>query len=165
MTLHIRPVILAALVAASVLGAVEVRAQTIQGVASVIDGDTLEIHGNRIRIHGIDAPESDQICRTRTGKRWLCGQEAANALADRLGRSSIRCVGESFDRFGRLIAVCYRGSEDIAGWMVTQGWAVAFRRFSLDYVPQEEAAQRGRRGLWAGTFDMPWDWRAGNRTH
>jgi endonuclease YncB( thermonuclease family) len=152
------------MVAASAV-ALPSHAETIRGVASVIDGDTIEIHGNRIRIHGIDAPESDQICGTRTGKRWLCGQEAANALADRLGLSSIRCVGESFDRFGRLIAVSYRGSEDIAAWMVTHGWAVAFRRFSLDYVPQEEAAQRGRRGLWAGTFDMPWDWRAGNRTY
>lgn len=150
---------------ALIIGSADARSQTIQGVASVIDGDTIAIHGNRIRIHGIDAPESDQICRTRAGQRWRCGQQAANALADRIGRSSIRCVGQSYDRYRRLIAVCYRGSEDIAGWMVTQGWAVAFRRFSLDYVPHEQAAMRARRGLWAGTFDMPWDWRAGNRTH
>jgi endonuclease YncB( thermonuclease family) len=164
MTRHIWPVILAALVAINAV-ILPGHAQTVQGVASVIDGDTIEIHGNRIRIHGIDSPESNQICATRAGKRWLCGKDAANALADRIGRSSVRCVDESYDRYRRLIAVCYRGSEDIAAWMVTQGRAVAFRRFSLDYVPEEEAAERARRGMWAGTFDMPWDWRAGNRTH
>ena len=90
MARRIRPVILAAMVVVSALGAADARSQTIQGVASVIDGDTIEIHGNRIRIHGIDAPESNQICRTRAGQSWRCGQQAANALADRLGRSSIR---------------------------------------------------------------------------
>jgi endonuclease YncB( thermonuclease family) len=164
MTRQIWPVILAALVAINAI-ILPGHAQIVQGVASVIDGDTIEIHGNRIRIHGIDAPESNQICATRAGKRWRCGKDAAHALADRLGRGSVRCVGRSYDRYRRLIAVCYRGSEDIAGWMVAQGWAVAFRRFSLDYVPEEEAAERARKGMWAGTFDMPWDWRAGNRTH
>jgi endonuclease YncB( thermonuclease family) len=164
MTRHIWPVILAALVAINAV-ILPGHAQIVQGVASVIDGDTIEIHGNRIRIHGIDAPESNQICATRAGKRWLCGKDAANALADRIGRGSVRCVGQSVDRYQRLIAICSRGAEDLGGWMVQQGWAVAFRRFSLDYVPQEEAAERARRGMWAGTFDMPWDWRAGNRTH
>jgi endonuclease YncB( thermonuclease family) len=63
------------------------------------------------------------------------------------------------DRCGRIVAVCYLGSEDLNAWMVTQGWAVAYRHYSKDYVPQEEAAHAAKLGIWAGPFTMPWEWR------
>ena len=131
----------------------------IVGVASVIDGDTIEIHGQRIRLFGIDAPESSQLCERPTGARWRCGQQASFALADRIGRATVRCDPRDLDRYGRVVAVCFRGNEDLNRWMVANGWAVSVRRYSLDYVANEAAALRSGINIWSGDFDMPWDWR------
>ena len=138
------------------------RAGGVIGQASVIDGDTIEIHGKRIRLFGIDAVESSQRC-SRNGKPWNCGKDAAFALADRIGRYTIDCQGKNRDRYGRLVAVCFKGSEELNRWMVAQGWAVAYRRYSVDYVAEEDAARAAGRGLWASTFDMPWEWRKRQR--
>jgi endonuclease YncB( thermonuclease family) len=136
------------------------RETALVGVASVIDGDTIEIHGRRVRLHGIDAPESRQECRRPNGTKWRCGQQAALALDKHIGRSSIRCQPRGRDRYRRIIAVCFRGDEDLNRWMVANGWAVAYRRFSRDYVAAEQGARRAKVGIWSGTFVMPWDWRA-----
>ena len=130
------------------------------GVASVVDGDTIEIHGQRIRLFGIDAPESSQLCVRPTGERWRCGQRASFALADRIGRATVSCQPHDLDRYGRVVAVCFKGSEDLNRWMVVSGWAVAYRRYSVDYVADEAAARRSQTNIWSGAFDMPWDWRA-----
>ena len=114
----------------------------IVGVASVIDGDTIEIHGLRIRLFGIDAPESSQLCRRPTGDRWRCGQQASFALADRIGRAPVSCQPRDLDRYGRVVGVCFKGSEDLNRWMVANGWAVAYKRYSVDYVAGETAARR-----------------------
>lgn len=130
------------------------------GVASVVDGDTIEIHGQRIRLHGIDAPESSQPCTRPGGEVWPCGRHAANALADEIGRATVHCGPLGQDRYRRTIAVCRKGGEDLGQWMVARGWAVAFRRYSLDYVAAEDRAYAARRGVWSGDFQMPWDWRS-----
>ena len=135
----------------------------IVGVASVIDGDTIEIHGQRIRFHGMDSPESSQLCVRPTGERWRCGQQASFALADRIGRATVSCQPRDRDRYGRTVAVCFKGSEDLNRWMVITGWAVAFRRYSVDYVADEDAARHSRINIWSGDFDMPWVWRAQRR--
>ena len=83
------------------------------GVASVIDGDTIEIRGQRIRLFGIDAPESSQLCVRLTGEPWRRGQQASFALADRIGRAAVTCQPRDLDRYGRVIAVCFKGSEDL----------------------------------------------------
>lgn len=131
----------------------------VAGIASVIDGDTIELHGERIRLFGIDAPESSQHCQDASGNPYRCGQKAALALAEHIGRSTIRCAGNSRDRYGRLLATCYLGEEDLDAWMVSQGLALAFRKYSLRYVPEEDAARLAKRGLWAGSFTAPWEWR------
>lgn len=138
-------------------------AATLTGVASVIDGDTLEIHGTRIRLFGIDAPESGQLCTRESGERWRCGQHAALALSDQIGRATVTCIGRDTDRYRRLIAVCRSRGVDLNGWMVAQGWALAYRRYSMDYVPAENRASQSRRNIWSGSFDMPWEWRAARR--
>ncbi len=138
-----------------------VSAQTITGVASVRDGDSLEIRGTRIRLHGIDAPESRQLCARPTGQRWRCGQQAALALSDRIGRRSVSCVTRDIDRYGRTIAVSTQDGTNLNAWMVREGWAVAYRRYSRDYVAIEDDARRTGRNIWSGTFVMPWDWRRG----
>jgi endonuclease YncB( thermonuclease family) len=133
------------------------------GVASVIDGDTIEMHGQRIRLFGIDAPESSQLCIRPNGEHWRCGQQASFALADRIGRATVRCEQRDVDRYGRVVAVCFKGAEDLDRWMVANGWAVAYRRYSLDYVADENTARRNRINIWSGAFDMPWDWRRQNQ--
>jgi len=141
-----------------------VTAQTFTGVASVTDGDSLEIRGTRIRLHGIDAPESRQLCTRPSGQSWRCGQQAALALSDRIGRRSVICVARDTDRYGRTIAVCSQDGIDLNAWMVAEGWAVAYRQYSRDYVLADTEARSAGRNIWSGTFVMPWDWRRGARS-
>ncbi len=128
----------------------------------MIDGDTLEIHGQRIRFHGIDAPESGQLCR-RDGKPWQCGKDAANAIADKIARRPVTCEDLGRDRYKRIVARCIGAGEDMGAWMVANGLALAYRRYSLDYVDKEVAAQAAQRGIWASEFVKPWEWRRGKR--
>lgn len=138
-------------------------ASPIQGTASVIDGDTIEIHGERIRFDAIDAPESRQQCLNADGTSYPCGRRSAFALADMIGRGLVSCEPKGHDRYGRTIGVCFKGETNLNAWMVAQGWAVAYRRYGIDYIPQEDDARLARRGMWNGSFEMPWDWRARNR--
>ena len=134
----------------------------ISGVASVTDGDTLRIGPARIRLHGIDAPESAQSC-SAGGKTWACGEAATRALRERIGRRPVECAERDRDRYGRIVAVCRVAGADVNAWMVEQGWAVAYRKYSTDYVSHETAAKRARRGLWRGHFIVPSRWRRGER--
>ena len=146
------------------LSATPATANELNGVASVIDGDTVEIRGTRIRLHGIDAPESRQLCTRPPGQSWRCGQQAALALSDRIGRRSVICVARDTDRYGRTIAVCSQDGIDLNAWMVAEGWAVAYRQYSRDYVLADTEARSAGRNIWSGTFVMPWDWRRGARS-
>lgn len=137
-------------------------AESLTGRASVIDGDTLDIHGTRIRLHGIDAPESGQFCSV-AGKKTRCGQQAALALADRIGSRTVSCDPRDRDRYNRVVAICYARDEDLNAWMVATGWAMAYRYYSTDYVQQEERASASKLGIWQGDFVPPWDWRKGTR--
>ncbi len=101
-----------------------VASDEIAGTTTVIDGDTLEIRGWRIRLHGIDASESRQLCRL-DGKPWQCGKDAANALADKIARRPVTCEDLGRDRYKRTIARCTVADEDINAWMVSQGLALA----------------------------------------
>lgn len=133
--------------------------QTFTGRASVLDADTIEIHGQRFRFDGSDAVESGQSCE-RDGKQWACGREAAFALADFIGERPVTCRQTTERRsWARIIARCYVGDVDLGAWTVAQGWAVAYRRFSRDYVPLEDQARAARRGIWAGAFQVPEDFR------
>jgi endonuclease YncB( thermonuclease family) len=138
-------------------GASEV--ESVTGKPRIIDGDSLEIEGTRIRLHGIDAPEAKQTCQ-RDGIDWLCGQEASKALRDYVGDYELRCERLDTDRYGRMVARCFMpDGTDIGEWMVSSGWALAYRRYSNDYVDEEADAKTAERGLWAGEFIEPWMWR------
>ncbi|ANY77306.1 hypothetical protein BB934_02935 [Microvirga ossetica] len=138
-------------------------AQQFAGQASVIDGDTIEIAGTRFRLHGIDAPESSQICQDAGGRDYRCGQKSAFALADWIGRATVSCERRDTDRYGRVVAVCRVRGKDMNQWMIQQGWAVAYREYSQDYVPDELTARRVRAGIWTGNFVLPSEWRKGRR--
>ncbi len=138
------------------------QAEVLSGRARTVDGDTLKVNGARVRLHGIDAPESAQTC-IADGRRWRCGQRAASALAQRISGRSVACKERARDAYGRMVAVCRAGGKDLNAWLVSQGWALAYRRYSLDYVDEEASARTARRGVWRGRFVEPWDWRAGVR--
>ena len=135
---------------------------TLSGTPRVIDGDTLKVNGARVRLHGIDAPESVQTC-IADGRRWRCGQRAASALAQRISGGSVSCKERARDAYGRMVAMCRAGGKDLNAWLVSEGWALAYRSYSLDYVDEEASARIARRGVWRGRFVEPWDWRAGVR--
>ena len=134
----------------------------LSGLARVVDGDTLHVDRVRVRLHGIDAPESAQRCRT-SGRLWPCGREATRALARRIGGRPVACEERDRDRYGRVVAVCTVAGLDLNRWMVAEGWAFAYRRYARDYVAAEFRARAARRGIWRGEAVAPWDWRRGKR--
>lgn len=124
----------------------------------VIDGDTLAVRDERIRLFGIDAPEGDQIC-SRDGRPVQCGEEATAQLQALVANRQVFCKGVERDRYGRLVATCSVEGRDIGRHMVASGWAVAFSRYSGDYLPDENAARAAGFGLWQGDFQRPEKWR------
>ena len=128
------------------------------GKPRIIDGDTIDIGGKRIHLHGIDAPESDQTCR-RDREIWRCGRQAALALANWIGQRPVRCEEQGRDRDGSIVAKCFVGGQDLSEWLAREGWAVAFVYFSYEVTRAEARAKSNRRGIWAGEFDYPWQWR------
>ncbi len=122
----------------------------IVGRASVIDGDTIEIHGQRIRLHGIDAPEKGQPCFDASGQPYRCGQQAAMALDEFIGESPVSCRERDVDRYGRTVADCSVRGQDIELWLVRSGYAMAYRKYSSDYIGAEQEAKNAKRGIWQG---------------
>jgi endonuclease YncB( thermonuclease family) len=140
-------------------------ADDIVGRASVIDGDTIEIHGSRIRLWGIDAPEHDQLCRGDDSELYRCGQKAARALAGlfyAIPRPVI-CTPKNRDRYGRAVAVCKIGDPgpDIAHWMVSNGHAFDWPKYSAgEYAEAQRRAEGASAGMWAGSFVEAWRYRS-----
>ncbi len=136
-----------------------VETATVSGDASVVDGDTLRIGGQHIRLYGIDAPEAQQDCTKNSGGRWRCGHHATVALERKIGWKSVACRRKDIDRYSRIVAICEVDGDDLSAWMVRQGWAVAYTRYSFRYLPDELIARWHDRGIWLGDFMAPEDWR------
>jgi endonuclease YncB( thermonuclease family) len=146
-----------------------VSAQTITGPARVVDGDTLEIQGQKVRLHGVDAPEIRQTCarpefnghtrRVEEGSPWPCGVAARRRIEEVIDSRPVTCRALDKDRY------CFVGAPhiDLSGWLVRNGLAVAYTKYSRDYVPQETAARGARLGIWSGAFVPPAEWRKGVR--
>lgn len=134
-------------------------AQLYFGKAAAIDGDTIELGGQRIRLFGIDAVEASQTCE-RAGNIWSCGRDAAAAMSAIVEGRNLQCERRDVDAYGRIVAVCVRDGRDIGRAMVQMGLAVALIEFSREYAADEELARSRRVGIWAGSFEMPRDFRA-----
>jgi endonuclease YncB( thermonuclease family) len=134
----------------------------VTGPATVVDGDTIVVAGERIRLEGIDAPELRQTC-TAYGQQWTCGRTSAEWLQEHLNGRNVECVGHARDRYGRLLAVCYVGGESINERIVREGWALDYRKYSSGYLQAESAAKHDGAGMWRGEFTPPWEWRAERR--
>ena len=134
----------------------------VEGSARAIDGDTLDFSGQRVRLHGIDAPERNQICWVG-GSEWLCGQASSRALKNLIESAVVRCSKIGRDRYGRIIGKCHSKGLDIGQTMVADGMALAYRKYSKDYVAAEIAAKAERIGIWKSKFTEPWHWRRGRR--
>jgi endonuclease YncB( thermonuclease family) len=132
----------------------------ISGTVRVGDGDSIDIGQTRIRLHGIDAVELAQHCKDAEGKDFACGEEAKRTLQGLIGNKTVRCdERHGVDQYGRVTAVCTADGMDLNAAIVDSGFAVAYRQHSLAYVPNEERAKAAKKGLWAGTFEMPSDYR------
>lgn len=125
------------------------------GAAIVHDGDTLTVGGERMRLSGLDAPELMQEC-ARGGVPYACGREARNALSRLVASGDLSCSGRGIDRYERLLVTCSAQGRSVNRALVEEGWAVA----TDAYHAAERAARRAKRGIWAGTFEDPRDWRA-----
>jgi endonuclease YncB( thermonuclease family) len=133
-------------------------ATAITGPARIIDGDTLEMGTTRIRLHAVDAFEGQQPCQ-RNGEAWRCGAAATRQLEALVGTATLVCTQTDIDSYGRTVAVCRNGSVDIGAEMVRAGLALAYRQYGEDYVREEAEAEGAGRGVWAGEFTEPWEWR------
>jgi endonuclease YncB( thermonuclease family) len=144
---------------AVILFASQAFAQSLSGRANVVDGDTLIIGDTRIRLNAIDAPETDQTCLDAKSTPFACGIVARDRLRQKIGNSTVSCTSEGEDRYGRTLALCRLGNEDLNRWLIAEGLALAYVQYSDRYSDIEKNARRNKVGLWAGTFTAPWDWR------
>lgn len=134
--------------------------ETFSGIPRIVDGDTIVVAGIRVRLFGIDAPESKQSCKNTGGAQYTCGIEAAEKLKAKVADSPVRCVQQNKDQYGRSVAVCSTPQFELNEWMVKSGNAVAYKQYGGSvYAAAEDEARAAKRGIWSGEFDVPSDWR------
>ena len=138
------------------------------GKANVTDGDTIKINDQKIRLFGIDAPETKQFCKEvylsflifNFKRDYKCGEKSTNALKKKIQGKNIKCfVKDNKDRYRRNIGICYLKKQDINSWLVKSGYAIAYRRYSKKYINDEQYAEYNKLGIWQGTFMKPEKWR------
>ena len=138
------------------------------GKANVTDGDTIKINDQKIRLFGIDAPETQQFCKEvylsflifNFKRDYKCGEKSTIALKKKIQGKNIRClVQDNKDRYMRNIGICYLKKQDINSWLVKNGYAIAYRRYSKKYINDEQYAEDNKLGIWQGTFMKPEKWR------
>lgn len=134
--------------------------QDFAGVTRVIDGDTIEVGDTRVRLEGIDAPESNQTCKRANGEDWPCGTEATRAMRAMAEGRELRCRNNGLDKYGRTLGTCFAGGRDINAEMIKLGLAWAYVKYSTAYVQEEAQARAAKLGIWQGEAMPAWDFRA-----
>ena len=125
---------------------------------TVTDGDTIRIGDERIRFSGIDAPEIKQTCIYQEIE-FKCGEFSKNLLIEKISNQEVSCIRESIDHYGRTLAECFVGKESLSSYLVREGYAFAYRKYSDKFIPDEEYAQSKGNGMWSMDFMFPWDFR------
>ena len=136
--------------------------RTIMGKARIIDGDTIHIKSNKIRLHGIDAPETKQTCKI-DDEDWYCGKQSTKELKNLINNQKVECITYDVDRYNRYIAICFVNEIHINQWMVKNGWAIAYRYYSTDYIIEEKYARDNILGIWKSEFLKPYQYRKNNK--
>ena len=156
-----------------ILTYIDVRSENINkitGFAKVVDGDTIKINSKKIRLYGIDAPEKKQKCKKTYltisfisfTKDYMCGEISTQKLIKKINKQKLNCNILDVDRYKRLIGECFKRNINLNSWMVSNGFAVAYRKYSKKYVSDEINAKNNKLGIWQGKFEMPWDYRRKN---
>ena len=133
--------------------------ELLSGTARVADGDTIKIDTQRIRLEGIDAPETDQVCLDAKGQPWTCGIAARDSLSSHIAGRTVSCTARGEDRYGRMLATCSVGGDNLNALMVREGLALDYAKYSREYIREEDFAREQQKGMWVGAFIAPWDWR------
>ena len=136
--------------------------KTILGKAKIIDGDTIHIKSNKIRLHGIDAPETKQTCKI-DNQDWYCGKQSTKELKNLIKNQKVECNVNDVDRYNRYVAICYVNEININQWMVKNGWAIAYRYYSKDYIVEEKYANDNKLGIRKSEFIEPYAYRRQNK--
>ena len=125
---------------------------------TVTDGDTIRIGEERIRFSGIDAPEMKQTCLYQEIE-FNCGEFSKNLLIEKIADQEVSCIRESKDQYGRTLAECFVGKESLSSYLVREGYAFAYRKYSDKFIDDEEYAQSKGNGMWSMEFILPWEYR------
>ena len=136
--------------------------KTIIGNARVIDGDTININNNKIRLHGIDAPETKQTCKLDSVD-WFCGKQSTEELKKIINNQSVECKVNDIDIYNRYVAICLVNELNLNQWMVKNGWAIAYRYYSTDYIIEEKYARDNKLGIWKSEFLKPYQYPKNNK--
>ena len=124
----------------------------------IIDGDTIILNGEKIRFSGIDTPELKQTC-LQGDQEVSCGMIAKKLLAEKIGNAIPKCISEGKDTYKRTLAECFVNGESLSKFLVLSGYAFAYRKYSTKFIKDEEFAKANKLGMWAMTFQYPWDFR------
>jgi endonuclease YncB( thermonuclease family) len=127
----------------------------------IIDGDTIHLNDEKIRFTGIDTPELKQTCK-KNSKIIYCGIEARQLLIDKIGKDKVICVREGKDRYKRTLAECFVNDLSLSRYLVREGYAFAYRKYSKKFINDEDFAKKNNMGMWSMNFEYPWDWRKKN---
>ena len=127
----------------------------------IIDGDTIRIGEERIRFSGIDAPEINQTCISE-GVEVFCGQISKSLLVDKTSLEQVKCISEGKDQYNRTLAECFVNGESLSRYLVRQGYAFAYRKYSKKFIKDEDYAKEKKMGMWNMKFLFPWDYRKKN---
>ena len=127
----------------------------------VIDGDTIHLKGEKIRFTGIDTPELKQTC-IKEGIENPCGVTAKKILINKIGNNTVECISEGKDQYKRILAECFVNNESLSSYLVRSGYAFAYRKYSKNFIPDEDYARINKLGMWSMEFDYPWDYRKNN---
>ena len=130
-----------------------------KNAVKVIDGDTIHIGSKKYRFSGIDTPEMKQTCK-KDNQIVMCGLIARDALVKKINKQQVNCKEEEIDRYKRIVAECFVGNDSLSKYLVRNGHAVAYRKYSMKFVEDEDYAKQNKLGLWSMSFDYPWDYRA-----